>query len=144
MYFSINQFVFQIQLDICKSFCLHNSNLELIKVNRPRNKIVEPQILPKNERTNLFFYPAQQSGQKNRIHFFGRICGSTILFPYLLTFSKCKSKNKYFRTGYIYIQGYPGFYPIFIRREVYQSNVQIHTIQCIDYSILIFIQGKAI
>ena len=28
-----------------------------LKVSRSRNKIVEPQLLPKNERTNLFFYP---------------------------------------------------------------------------------------
>ena len=28
-----------------------------LKVSRSRNKIVEPKILPKNERTNLFFYP---------------------------------------------------------------------------------------
>ena len=30
---------------------------ELLKVSRSRSKIVEPQILPKNEGTNLFFYP---------------------------------------------------------------------------------------
>ena len=29
----------------------------VLKVSRSRNKIVEPQILPKNEWTNLFFYP---------------------------------------------------------------------------------------
>ena len=31
----------------------------VLKVSRSRNKIVEPQILPKNEWTNLFFYPEQ-------------------------------------------------------------------------------------
>ena len=29
--------------------------LYFVKDSRPRNKIVEPQLLPKNERTNLFF-----------------------------------------------------------------------------------------
>ena len=29
----------------------------LQKVSRSRNKIVMPKLLPKNERTNLFFYP---------------------------------------------------------------------------------------
>ena len=28
-----------------------------IKVSKSRNKIVMPKLLPKNERTNLFFYP---------------------------------------------------------------------------------------
>ena len=32
-------------------------NQAVLKVSRSRNKIVEPQLLPKNERTNLFFYP---------------------------------------------------------------------------------------
>ena len=31
--------------------------LQLIKVSRSRNKIVKPKLLPKNEWTNLFFYP---------------------------------------------------------------------------------------
>ena len=40
----------------------------------------------KFEQMNLFFYPEQQSGQKN--NFGGRICGPTILFRYLMTFSR--------------------------------------------------------
>ena len=41
---------------------------------------------------HLFFYPEQQSGQKNKFvcSFFGRICGSTILFRDLLTFSNTR------------------------------------------------------
>ena len=36
---------------------LDKLEMTLLKVNRFRNKIVELYILPKNERTNLFFYP---------------------------------------------------------------------------------------
>ena len=28
-----------------------------LKVSRSQNKIVEPELLPKNKRTNLFFFP---------------------------------------------------------------------------------------
>ena len=39
-------------------------NHKLLKVSRSRNKIIEPQILPKNERTNLFFYPENSQDRK--------------------------------------------------------------------------------
>ena len=34
--------------------------LKWIKVSRSRNKIVKPKLLPKNKRTNLFFYPEKK------------------------------------------------------------------------------------
>ena len=34
--------------------------VRLLKVSRSRNKIVMPKLLPKNEQTNLFFYPEKQ------------------------------------------------------------------------------------
>ena len=37
-------------------------NFFQLKVSRSRNKIVEPKLLPKNEPTNLFFYPDYCSG----------------------------------------------------------------------------------
>ena len=49
------------------------SLLVLLKVSRSRNKIVELQILPKTKFVRSFF---------------GRICGSTILFRDLLTFNQ--------------------------------------------------------
>ena len=36
----------------------------MLKVNRSQNKIIEPQILPTTKKTNLVFYPEQQSAQK--------------------------------------------------------------------------------
>ena len=43
----------------CGKFCAYcvKGSICLLKVSRSQNKIVEPKLLPKNERTNLFFYP---------------------------------------------------------------------------------------
>ena len=51
---STDQIFLKISIEINFSTWLVGSQL---KVSRSRNKIVEPQILPKNEQTNLFFYP---------------------------------------------------------------------------------------
>ena len=41
----------------------HHGYFDLVKVsNRSQNKIVEPQILPKNKLMNLFLYPDYHSG----------------------------------------------------------------------------------
>ena len=64
----------------------------LLKVSRSRNKIVEPQILPKKQTNILVFlswtvYCSSQDGKTNSfVGFFGRIWGSTVLFWDLLTF----------------------------------------------------------
>ena len=77
-----------------------------LKVSRSRKKIFEPQVLPKNERMNLFFYPDDTEILETWISIesfkyfhvvriekqispfiFGRSYSSTILFRDLLTFS---------------------------------------------------------
>ena len=40
---------------------------DMLKVSRSQNKIVEPKLLPKNERTNLFFYPDGQFWAENNL-----------------------------------------------------------------------------
>ena len=40
---------------------------DYLKVNRSQNKIVEPKLLPKNEPTNLFFYPDGQLWAENNL-----------------------------------------------------------------------------
>ena len=60
----------------------------ILKVSRSRNKIVEPQILPKNERTNLFFYHVLlfRIEKQIRLVVFWENLRLYILFRDLLTF----------------------------------------------------------
>ena len=58
---------FQVFTLLRNNFCLFYSSRRQVKVNRSQNKIVEPKLLPKNEGTNLFFYPDSQFWAENNL-----------------------------------------------------------------------------
>ena len=56
----------------------------MLKVSKFQKQIFQPKLLPKNEPTNLFFYPDYLSGYKNKFDgsVFGRSLAGKIVFDF--------------------------------------------------------------
>ena len=104
------------------------AKIPVLNFSKSRNKIVEPQIFPKNKWTNLFIYSDCFRIEKQIFClFFGRICGSTILFWDLLTFTSNYVFFLFWKqlliTTYILVKRFPYFFPLTVTYWSFLSAV---------------------